>query len=36
MRLSTSVKIRNKILKGESFSTPKKYGIQEGDEVKKW
>lgn len=36
MRLSTSVKIRNKILKGESFDTPKKYGIQEGDEVKKW
>lgn len=36
MRLSTSVKIRNKILNGEEFSTPKKYGISDISEVKKW
>ena len=36
MRLSTSVKIRNKILNGEEFSTPKKYGISDILEVKKW
>lgn len=36
MRLSTSVKIRNKILNGEEFDTPKKYGISDISEVKKW
>lgn len=36
MRLHTSVKIREKILKGESFSTPRKYGISDVGKEEKW